>query len=111
MWPAPPVHFMTDAGAAPVASPTTPTVKERGLADAYMKALSSPGFVDLGAIVDEVARIALGARNTHGRDRVLKVHDEAFFGAFDQRHFVTNRVWLTQRQHPSTRFASTSNGP
>ena len=99
MWPAAPVHFLTAPSVASASSPTTPTNKERDLADAYMKALSSPGFVDLGAIVDDQARIALGARNTHGRERVLKDHDDVF-GAFDQRHFVTNRVWLTDSTRP-----------
>jgi hypothetical protein len=99
MWPAPPVHFLTAPSVASASSPTTPTDKERGLADTYMKALSSPGFVDLGAIVDDEARIAVGARNTHGRERVLKDHDDVF-GAFDQRHFVTNRVWLTDSTRP-----------
>jgi hypothetical protein len=99
MWPPPPVHFMAGPGVASTSSPVTPTDKERGLADAYLKALSSPGFVGLDSIVDEQGRIALGARNTHGRERVLKVHEDAF-GAFDQRHFFTNRVWLTDSTHP-----------
>jgi hypothetical protein len=99
MWPAAPVHFMSDAGPALAASPIAPTDEERGLADAYLKALSSPGFVGLDSIIDEQGRVALGARNTHGRARVLKVHEDAF-GAFDQRHFVTNRVWLTDSTHP-----------
>jgi len=99
MWPAPPVHFLTAPIVASASSPTTPTDKERGLADSYMKALASPGFVELGPIVDEQARFALGARNTHGRERVLKEHNDVF-GAFDQRHFVTNRVWLTDSTRP-----------
>jgi ketosteroid isomerase-like protein len=99
MWPAAPVHFLTAPSIASAASPTTPTNNERGLADSYMNALASPGFVELGPIVDEEVRFVLGARNTHGRDRVLKVHDEAL-GAFDQRHFVANRVWLTDSTRP-----------
>jgi len=99
MWPAAPVHFRAAPMLAAESSPTTPTNKERGLADAYMKALASPGFVELGPIVDEQARLALGARNTHGRERVLKDHDDVF-GAFDQRHFVTSRVWLTDSTRP-----------
>ena len=99
MWPAPPVHFLTDPSVAATSSPTTPTDNERGLADAYMKALASPEFVELAPIIDEQARFAFGARNTHGRERVLKEHSDAF-GAFDQRRFVTNRVWLTDSTRP-----------
>jgi ketosteroid isomerase-like protein len=99
MWPAPPVHFMADAAVASAPSPVTPTDKERSLAEAYLKALSSSGFVDLAAIVDEQARVTLGARNTHGRERVIQIHEQTF-GAFDQRHFVTNRVWLTDSTRP-----------
>lgn len=99
MWPAPPVHFRTEPGPAPSSSPIAPTDKERGLADAYTKALASPSFVELGPMIDEQGRFASGAQNTHGRDRVLKGHEE-MFGAFDRRYFVTNRVWLTDSTHP-----------
>lgn len=76
------------------ASPTTPTVKERAVADAYTKALASPGFGELGSLVDQDARLVFGARDTRGRGRVVKAHDD-MFGAFDERHFVTSHIWLT----------------
>jgi hypothetical protein len=99
MWPAAPVHFQTAPLAASPSSPVTPTDEERGVADAYMTALASPGFAALGPIVDDEAQFAFGARNTHGRDRVQAAHDDVF-GAFDDRHFVANRVWLTDSTRP-----------
>jgi hypothetical protein len=99
MWPAPPVHWRRDLSPVDTSSPLTPTDKERGLAEVYTTVLSSPVFAELGPILDEQARFAFGARNTHGRERVLKGHEE-MFGAFDERHFVTSRVWLTDSTHP-----------
>jgi ketosteroid isomerase-like protein len=99
MWPAPPVHRRHDLGPEAPSSPVTPTEKERGLADTYTAALASPHFGELGPILDEQVQFAFGARNTHGRERVLKGHEE-IFGAFDQRRFVANRVWLTDSTHP-----------
>ena len=99
MWPAAPVHFLKGTGTTAVLSPATPTDKERALAEAYTRALASPGFVDLAPIVGEQAQFALGAHNTHGRARVIKGHDDVF-GAFEERHFVTKRVWLTDSTRP-----------
>ena len=99
MWPSPPVAFRTDPAPAPATSPLTPTAKERSLAEVYTKALASPGFAELGSMVEEQVQFTAGARNTHGRDRVKQGHDD-LFGAFDQRHFVANRVWLTDSTHP-----------
>ncbi len=99
MWPAPPVHWRQPAGSTSVTDPVTPTDKERGLAAAYTQALASPGFVELGPLLDEDAQFAFANRSTHGRGRVLKSHDDVF-GAFEQRHFVMTRVWLTDSTHP-----------
>jgi ketosteroid isomerase-like protein len=99
MWPAAPVHWRHDVAPATTSSPVTPTDKERGVAEAYTTALASARFGDLGPILDEEVHFAFGARNTHGRGRVLKGHED-MFGAFDQRHFVTSRIWLTDSTHP-----------
>jgi steroid delta-isomerase-like uncharacterized protein len=98
-WPEPPVHWMQPIAAAPTASPVIPTNQERGLAEAYIKALASPSFDTLGSMLDEQAHFAFRGRTTHGRDRVLKGHAE-MFGAFDQRQFVASRIWLTDSTHP-----------
>jgi hypothetical protein len=99
MWPAPPVHWRHDLGPVATSSPVTPTDKERSLAEVYTRVLASPHFAELGPILDEQAQFSFGARNTHGRERVLKGHED-MFGAFDQRHFVTSRIWLTDSTHP-----------
>ncbi len=99
MWPAAPTQFMTTPGVAPAPSPTTPTDMERGAADAYTNALESPGFVDLGSLLQEQAQFAFDGRSTHGRERVLKAHED-MFGAFDERRFVTSRLWLTDSTRP-----------
>ena len=98
-WPEPPVHWMQQVAAAPAASPVTPTAQERGLAEAYVKALAAPDFDALGSMLEEQAHFAFRGRTTHGRDRVLKGHAE-MFGAFDQRKFVATRIWLTDSTHP-----------
>jgi steroid delta-isomerase-like uncharacterized protein len=98
-WPEPPVHWTQQHDTAPAPSPDTPTAKERGLADAYAKAVASPDFEALASMLDEQAHFAFRGSTTHGRDRVLEKHAE-MFGAFDQRQFVANRVWLTDSTHP-----------
>ena len=98
-WPEAPVHWMQPAGAAPAVSPDAPTGQERGLAEAYIKALAAPEFDALGSMLDEQAHFAFRGRTTHGRDRVLKGHAE-MFGAFDQRQFAATRIWLTDSTHP-----------
>jgi ketosteroid isomerase-like protein len=99
MWPAAPVHWQHDPDPVLVSSPVTPTEEERGLADVYTAALASPNFAELDSILDDQVQLAFGVRNTHGRERVIKGHEE-MFGAFDQRNFVTNRLWLTDSTHP-----------
>jgi steroid delta-isomerase-like uncharacterized protein len=93
-----PAHWQAAASRA-AASPTTPTERERGLAQAYLKALASPGLIEIALLVDDDVRFAFGARNSRGRRAALKAHAEVF-GAFDDRAFVTNRVWLTDSTHP-----------
>ena len=98
-WPEPPAHFMQQVAVAPAKSPLTPTGQERGLAEAYIKALAAPEFDALGSMLDEQAHLAFRGRTTHGRERVLKGHAE-MFGAFDQRQFTATRIWLTDSTHP-----------
>ena len=87
-----PAHWQSPSGVAP--SPTTPTQKERGLADAYIGALSSPRLATLGPMLDEEVLLAFGGRDVRGRERVVKAHEDAF-GAFDGRRFTASRVWFT----------------
>lgn len=87
-----PAHWQSSTLTAP--SPTTPTEKERVVADAYTKALASPRLAALGRLLDEEVLFAFGAQNMRGRERVLKAH-ENMFGAFDGPRFVASRVWLT----------------
>lgn len=99
MWPAPPVHWQSaNRESEDKSSPATPTVYERALADAYTAALSSPHCADLARILAEQAHLFVGAKDTHGRDRVVKAHDEAL-GAFDDRRFIKSRIWLTDSTH------------
>lgn len=91
--PAAPVHWQASPN-APTSSPTTPTERERALADAYTKALASPGLAALGPMLDDEVLFAFGARNIRGLDHVLKAHQDVF-GAFDERRFFVSRVWLT----------------
>jgi|HubBroStandDraft_6_1064221.scaffolds.fasta_scaffold105625_3 hypothetical protein len=84
-----------DAGAAAKAPTNVPTAKERGVAEAYAAALGSPGFAQLGPLLDEDAHFSFpGADDARGRTQVVHAHD-VLFGAFDQRHFVTTRVLRT----------------
>ena len=99
MWPAPPVHWQP-SGSEPEdrSSPATPTVYERALADAYTAALVSPHFTDLERILAEQAHLFIGAKDTHGRQRVVKAYDDAL-GAFGDRRFIKSRIWLTDSTH------------
>jgi hypothetical protein len=87
-----PVHWQSSTSTA--SGPTTPTEKERAVADAYTRALASPRLAALGPLLDDEVLFSLGAHNTRGRDRVVKAHEDAF-GPFDGRRFVASRVWLT----------------
>ena len=81
---------------APDAGRLTATERERSATDAYIKALASPGFNELGRLLDDDVHFAFaGYRDVHGRDSVIKMH-EALLGAFDARSFVASRVLLTE---------------
>src|SRR5215510_14397449 len=71
------------------------TEKERAAAELYAKALTTD-FAQLAAMLDEDAHFSFGDRDTRGRDRVVRAHDE-LFGAFDQRRFALSRVLRTDR--------------
>jgi ketosteroid isomerase-like protein len=72
------------------------TSRERAATDAYLKALSSTAFSDLGRVLDEDAHFAFaGFKDVHGRDSISHVH-QALLGAFEPRTFVPSRVWLTE---------------
>jgi ketosteroid isomerase-like protein len=95
--PPPPVNWrsLEAQPAALDAGKIAATDKERAAADAYLKALASPGFVDLGRLLDDDAHFAFaGFRDVHGRDNVVKVYD-ALLGTLDARSFAASRVFLT----------------
>ena len=98
--PAAPIHWQSPSSSKDAAaSPTTPTQKERGLARAYVKALASSGLLEITLLVDDDVRFSFGSHDVRGRQAVFKAH-ERVFGAFDDRKFVTNRVWLTDSTRP-----------
>jgi ketosteroid isomerase-like protein len=93
--PAPPVNWSTQMRASADAGPVRATDKERAAAGAYTKALVSPGLAQLASVLDEDAHFSFGGmKDAHGRDKVVEAHN-ALFGAFDQRSFVTTRLWIT----------------
>lgn len=95
--PPPPVDWKSlQAPSAPDAGALKATEKERAVADLYTKALASPGFAQLGPMLDEDAHFSFGDKDTRGRERVIRAHDEAF-GAFEGRSFVSSRVFRTDR--------------
>jgi ketosteroid isomerase-like protein len=74
------------------------TAKERALAEAYTASFASPGFADLGLLLDEDAHFTSpGVQDAHGRRAVLLAHDQ-MLGAFDERHVTAGRVWRTPRE-------------
>lgn len=71
------------------------TAKERALPAAYCAAVSSQGFAGLAPLLDEDADFASpGQDNAHGREQVVRAHDE-LLGAFDDRRMTPARVWRT----------------
>jgi ketosteroid isomerase-like protein len=83
------VHATADAGAP------TATDKERAAADAYARALVSPGAAQLAPVLDENVHVEIvGLAEVHGREHAVQAH-EATLGAFDQRTFTPTRIWLT----------------
>ncbi len=95
--PPPPVDWQSlQVRSAPDAGTLKATEKERAAADLYAKALASPGFAQLGSLLDEDPHFSFGDKDTRGRERVIRAHDQ-LFGAFDERSFVTSRVFRTDR--------------
>ena len=93
--PVPPVNWHSEMRISTDAGPVRATDKERAAAGAYTKALVSPSFAQLSAVLDEDAHFAFeGMRDAHGREKVVEAHN-ALFGAFDQRSFATTRLWIT----------------
>jgi ketosteroid isomerase-like protein len=94
--PPPPIDWHSfQARPAVEAGAPTPTEKERATADAYLKALVSPGLAQLATVLNEnVHSEIVGIAESHGRERTVQTHDAAF-GAFDQRVFTPTRIWLT----------------
>ena len=86
------VHPVVDAG------PNLVTAKERALPDVYASALGSPGFAQLGALLDDEAHFAApGMDDAHGPGPIVHAHD-LLFGAFDGRKVTTSRVWRTPNE-------------
>jgi ketosteroid isomerase-like protein len=93
--PAPPVNWHSFDARPLDAGTSAPTDKERALAEAYAAALGSASFAQLAPLVDDEAHFSFpGLDDAHGRDPVVHAHD-VLFGAFDQRKFVTTRVFRT----------------
>jgi ketosteroid isomerase-like protein len=83
------VHPVVDAGRDIVSA------KERALPDVYASALASPGFAELGPLLDDEAHFAApGMDDAHGPGPIVHAHD-VLLGAFDGRKVTTTRVWRT----------------
>ncbi|HZU83562.1 MAG TPA: nuclear transport factor 2 family protein [Polyangiaceae bacterium] len=78
------------------AGPGGPTARERGVAEAYAAALSSPGFESLAPRLDGGVHFTFPgmAADARGRDAVVRAH-ESLFGAFAPRQVAVSRVWRT----------------
>lgn len=95
--PPPPVDWQSlQVRSTPDAGTAKATEKERAAAELYLKALASPGFAQLGPMLDEDAHFASGLKDTRGRERVIRGHDE-LFGSFDERSFAASRLFRTDR--------------
>lgn len=95
--PPPPVDWASFEGRAePVAAKAmVASPPERSAALAYIEALASPQFRDLGRVLDEEAHFMYaGFRDARGRDRVVNAH-RGLLGLFAERRFVLRRVLLT----------------
>jgi predicted ester cyclase len=77
------------------ASPSAPTAKESSIAQDYVAALGTPALPRLGPLFDSDAHASFpGMDDAHDREGVVRMH-AALFSAFEQRHFVTSRIWRT----------------
>ncbi len=90
--PPPPVQLRSATSRLP--SPTTPTEREREVAQLYAHAMASPTFAGLPETLADDVHFQFGDRDARGRERVVRDHQE-LFGAFDRRSFSVSRVWLT----------------
>lgn len=110
--PPPPVNWQSFD--VHVLAPDGATDRAR-IADAYLQALASPGFLKLGTLLDETVHFSFaGASDVLGRQAVLMEHD-ALLGAFASRSFVIRRVifgddtqaveWTMTAVHPAIREA------
>jgi ketosteroid isomerase-like protein len=74
------------------------TARERGIAAAYLAALSDPAFTGLDALLDEDAHFVVSGNehDAHGRSDILAAHKGAF-DALASRTFAAHRVLLTDR--------------
>jgi ketosteroid isomerase-like protein len=65
------------------------------VAEKYTAALGSPGFAQLGRLLDDDGHLEFpGLDDAHGRDSVVHAHD-VLFGSFDGRAVALGRVWRT----------------
>jgi hypothetical protein len=72
--------------------------KERELPVAFANALASPGFAQLGHLLDEDAHFAFpGMDDAHGRTSIVRAF-EVTLGAFEQRQLQRDRVWRTPNE-------------
>jgi hypothetical protein len=94
--PAAPVNWQSlEAHPGVDAGPDIVSAKERALPDVYASALASPGFAQLGPLLDDEAHFAApGMDDAHGPGPIVHAHD-VLLGAFDGRKVTTTRVWRT----------------
>ncbi len=95
--PPPPVDWRSlDRPPAPADAGPTAMDKERVVGNAFMKALASPGFAQLGPALAEEAHFRFaGSTEVRGREKVIEALD-ALLGVIDERRFATSRVLLTE---------------
>ncbi len=94
--PRPPVDWQSLVPKANAAGPTADVLtRERAVGDAYMAALTAPGFADLTKLLSDVAHFSYaGYQDEYGREGVVKAH-EALFGGFGPREFVSGRAFVS----------------
>jgi len=93
--PSPPIGKLVEAKVVVDAGRIAASERERGVTGVYVKALASPGFAELGKLLDDDAHFAFaGYKDVKGRDNVVKAH-ETLLGAYDERKIFATRVFLT----------------
>jgi hypothetical protein len=96
---APPADFASLAGKpAQGSGALVATQRERGIAAAYMAALSDPAFTGLDRLLDEDAHFVFtgNEHDAHGRADIIAAH-HALFDRLARRAFAARRVLLTDR--------------